>query len=42
MKKNVEKFFLICSSYFSKLTKDTETILPQDKQQGCKLGFVPT
>ena len=40
--KNVEKFFLICSSYFSKLTKDTETILPQDKQQGCKLGFVPT
>ena len=42
MKKNVEKFFLICSSYFSKLTKDTETILPQDKQQGCKLGFAPT
>ena len=41
MKKN-EKFFLICSSYFSKLTKDTETILPQDKQQGCKLGFVTT
>ena len=40
--KNVEKKFLICSSYFSKLTKDTETILPQDKQQGCKLGFVPT
>ena len=37
MKKNVENFFLICSSYFSKLTKDTETILPQDKQQGCKL-----
>ena len=31
MKKNVEKFFLICSSYFSTLTKDTETILPQDK-----------
>ena len=42
MKKNVEKFFLICSSYFSNLTKDTETILPQDKQQGCKLGFAPT
>ena len=42
MKKNVENFFLICSSYFSKLTKDTETILPQDKQQGCELGFVPT
>ena len=42
MKKNVENFFLICSSYFSKLTKDTETILPQDKQQGCKLGFAPT
>ena len=37
MKKNVEKFFLICSSYFSTLTKDTETILPQDKQQGCGL-----
>ena len=31
MKKNVENFFLICSSYFSTLTKDTETILPQDK-----------
>ena len=42
MKKNVEKFFLICSSYFSKLTKDTETIPPQDKQQGCKLIVVPT
>ena len=42
MKKNVEKFILICSSYFSKLTKDTETIPPQDKQQGFKLGFVPT
>ena len=42
MKKNVEKFFLICSSNFSKLTKDTETILPQDEQQGCMLGFVPT
>ena len=42
MKKTVENLFLICSSYFSKLTKDTKTILPQDKQQGCKLGFVPT
>ena len=42
MKKNVENFFLICSSYFSKLTKDTETIPPQDKQQGWKLVVVPT
>ena len=40
--KNVENFFLICSSFFSKLTKDTETIPPQDKQQGCKLVVVPT
>ena len=29
--KNFRIFFLICSSYFSTLTKDTETILPQDK-----------
>ena len=38
----MSNFFLICSSYFSKLTKDTEPILPQDKQQGCRLAFVPT
>ena len=32
--KKFRNFFFICSSYFSKLTKDTEIILPQDKQQG--------
>ena len=38
--KKFRKFFFICSSYFSKLTKDTEAILPQDKQQGYRF-FVP-
>ena len=37
-----KNFFSFVAHIDEKLTKDTETILPQDKQQGCKLGFVPT
>ena len=40
--KNVENFFLIRSSYFSKLIKDTETILFQEEQHGYRLLFGPT
>ena len=42
MKKNVEKFFLIRSYYFSKLIEDTETILLREEQHGYRLLFGPT
>ena len=37
--KNVENFFLIRSSYFSKLIKETETIPFREKQRECRLHF---
>ena len=41
-KKFFEKFFLICSSYFSKLIKDTETVLFREEQHKYRLLFGPT
>ena len=38
----MSNFFLICSSYFSKQIKDTETTLFREKQQGSRLHFGPT
>ena len=38
----MSNIFLFCSSYFSKLMKDTKIIFPQDKEQGCRLVFAPT
>ena len=35
--KVVRNFFLACCSYFQKLIKDTDTILPQEVEQGYRL-----